>query len=149
MSEFYTDTAKQVQESIDGTACPRVSGRDVCGNLLLARGTYTVGAGVAVGDTIKVARLPKGAVMLPALSGVTTEALGAAFTVKLGTTTTTDRYAATLDLKTASAVDIKGGTEGAALAPLDDSEWVIATVTAVTTATVGKRATFCIAYVTL
>lgn len=149
MSEFYTDTAKQVQGSIDGTSSPRVLGRDACGQVLLARGTYTVGAGVAVGDTIKVARLPKGAVVIPALSGVTTEALGTTFTVKLGTTTTTDRYAASVNLLTAGAVDIKGGTEGAALAPLHDSEWVIATVTAVTGAVVGKRATFCVAYVTL
>lgn len=149
MSEYYTDTAKLVQNSIDGTGSPRVTGRDACGQVLLARGTYTVGAVVAVGDTIKVARLPKGAVVIPALCGVTTEALGTTFTVKLGTDSVADRFAATLDLKTVGAVDVKGGTEGAVQAPLDDSEWVVATVTAVTAPTVGKRATFCIAYVTL
>lgn len=148
MSEYYTDTAKLVQGSIDGTNTPRVTGRDVCGQVLLCRGVYTVPATAATGDVIKIARLPRGAVVIPHLCKVTCEALGATFTVRVGLEGE-GKDALLSPSMALGAAGSKDFTDSVTDVVADDSTWVIATASTVTTPTVGKMAKFTIAYVTL
>ena len=141
----YTDTGMKIQQALSGNDSVKLQGNVCCGNILMARGCYTV-SGAAVGDQIRIARLPKGAVVVPHLSRVICDALGTTFTVKIGDTSADSRYAATLALATAGTLTLDG-TAGLSPEPLEATDWITATVTAVASPAAGKKAQFWIAYI--
>lgn len=141
MADLYTNTGRSQADVL------RVGpGKNVSGEVLMASGVYTVEAGVAVNDRIFVARLPEGARVVPGLCSVKCEALGTTFTVKVGTEAKSDAYGANVALAAAGDVRVSGGTD-VELTELEGRQWVVATVTAVSAAAVGKKAVFCIGYV--
>lgn len=142
----YTDTALKIEQAIMGNESVRLSGSVCCGNVLMARGQFVTG-GNAKDDVIKVTRLPKGAVVVPHLSKVISEGLGTSFTISIGDGSSTTRYASGMALATAGEVALSGGTAGLSPTPLESSDWVTATITALTGLSTGKKAQFWIAYI--
>lgn len=142
----YTDTGMKIQQAISGNDSVRLSGNLCCGNILMARGTYTV-SGAATGDQIRIARLPKGAVLIPHMSKVVCEALGTSFSVKVGDSLSDNRYASAVNMATAGTIAIEGGSAGLTPEPLESTDWITATITAVSAPSVGKKANFWIAYI--
>lgn len=142
----YTDTGMMIQQALSGNDSVKLQGNICCGNVLMARGSYTV-SGAVVGDQIRIARLPKGAVVVPYLSKVVSEALGTTFTIKIGDTLSDSRYAASLALATAGAPEWTGGTSGLTPEPLESTDWITATITAVSAPAAGKKAQFWVAYI--
>lgn len=142
----YTDTALKIQQALTGNDTVKLPGSLCCGNILIARGQYVV-SGAAAGDEIKITRLPKGAVVIPHLCQVFTEALASSFTIKIGDSESNDRYATNVSLSTAGRHELTGGTTELTPEPLAASDWITATITAVTAPATGKKAQFWIAYI--
>lgn len=142
----YTDTAFKIQQALTGSDTVKLPGNLCCGNILIARGQYTV-SGAAVGDEIKITRLPKGAVVIPHLCQVFTEALGTSFAIAIGDSEANDRYAENVSLSTAGRQELTGGSSELSPEPLATTDWITATITEVTAPSTGKKAQFWIAYV--
>lgn len=129
----------------------------------VATATYTVTAALAANDIIRLVKLPAGSVVIPHLSQIDGDGVGATTaTLTVGDTDTTaagvdatdaDRYGAALDVNAAGKDLFDSSTRGVASnAPyaLQSDSWITATVATLTgTATADRVLTFRIAYNTL
>lgn len=129
----------------------RAAGKDLTGNVVYARGSYTTTATDAAADVLRLALLPKGAVVIPSLCKIDTEDLGTDISVTVGdldTTADADRYSTAVSLATAGVVSFASGVAGANPHALENEAWVTATLTDAgsISITADKDVTFWIAY---
>lgn len=129
----------------------------------IATATYTVTAALAANDVINIVKLPKHSVVIPHLSQVDSDGVGATTaTIKIGDNDVTaagvdasddDRYGAALDVNAAGKDAFDSSTRGVASNTpyaLQSDSWIQATVATLTgTATADRVLTFRIAYNTL
>lgn len=130
----------------------RADGLKVSGDLHYALAEYVASGSEAINDVIRLVQLPDRAIVIPQLCSIRHEAMGTAFSVKIGDEDTTiddDRYSAALDIKavgqTAFSTAAVGGLTPHALTK-QDGAWITATVTAATTVTEGKKMLVLIGY---
>jgi F420-0:gamma-glutamyl ligase-like protein len=129
----------------------RAAGKDLTGNVVYARGSYTTTATDAAADVLRLALLPKGAVVIPSLCKIDTEDLGTDISVTVGdldTTADADRYSTAVSLATAGVVSFASGVAGANPHALEAEAWITATLTDAgsISITADKDVTFWIAY---
>lgn len=113
----------------------------------MARATFVTESTMTVGDTIQLVQLPKGAVIVPHLSQIMTEALGTTFSVNIGDIGNASRYAAALDIKTAGSHPLSGTSGMLFPVQLAESGWITATITTASAISAGKTATAWITYI--
>lgn len=147
MSTYSSDIATSIQSTINGQSTRRVEGNLLGGQLVMARAVFLTETTMAPGDTIQLIRLPKGAVVVPQLSQIMTEALGTAFSVNVGDKGHASRYAAALDIKSAGTHPLTGTVGMLTPVELEESGWITASITASSGVTAGKTATVWIAYI--
>jgi F420-0:gamma-glutamyl ligase-like protein len=129
----------------------RAAGKDLTGNVVYAKGSYTTTATDAAADILRLALLPKGAVVVPSLCRIDTEDLGTDISVKVGdldTTADDDRYSTAVSLATAGAKTFTSGVAGANPHALASEAWITATLVDAgsISITAGQDVTFWIAY---
>ena len=101
MATYYTDYGTAQHAALkDGSKSPTV--RVFGGDVRYLDVKITVLAGITTSDAIKLARLPKGARLVPALCSVDHADPGDAFTCKIGDSADDDRYGAGLALGNAA-----------------------------------------------
>jgi len=149
MATLYTALASAQNDTTN--VKNRAEGKDLTGNVVYARGSYTTTALTAAGDILRIALLPKGAVVVPSLCRIDTEDLGTDISVKVGdldTTADDDRYSAAVSLATAGAKDFASGVAGANPHALASEAWITATIVDAGTISItsGNDVTFWIAY---
>ena len=150
MATLYTALASAQNDTTN--VKNRAEGKDLTGNVVYARGSYTTTALTAAGDILRIALLPKGAVVVPSLCRIDTEDLGTDISVKVGdldTTADDDRYSTAVSLATAGAKDFVSGVAGPNPHALAATEaWVTATIVDAGTISItsGNDVTFWIAY---
>lgn len=135
----------------------------ISGNCIqYAEAQYIVTAALAANDIIRITKLPAGARIIPHLSKIDSDGVGATTaTLTVGDTDTTaagvdatdaDRYGAAIDVNAAGADSFDSGTRGVASNnsyALQSYSWITATVATLTgTATASRVLTFRIAYTT-
>lgn len=157
MATVYTDIGAI---SNAPTLSNRYQGNKKFGDLHLVTAVYTVTAALAANDIIRIVKLPAGARIVPHLSQIDTDGVGATTaTLTVGDTdaqsdgtdaTDADRYGAALDVNAAGKDLFDGATRGVASNTpyaLQSESWITATVATLTgTATAGRVLTFRIAY---
>jgi hypothetical protein len=149
MATVYSDTAQlqlNAASLLTGVAT-RAEGKSVGGELLMLSATYTTDGTETLGtDIIAIGTLPVGAVVIPALSHIATEAVGGTTpTLDIGDSTTATRYASALDASSAATVsfDTNMFTPFTITAATQD---IIATTHTSGNPTAGQIITFNIAY---
>ncbi|MGA0207754.1 MAG: hypothetical protein ACO3LT_08195 [Ilumatobacteraceae bacterium] len=161
MATHYTDLVTTSTE----LAHERGSGLIGGGAIRLIRSTYTTTTGTdeTSGDTIEIANIPVGAVVLPHLSWFYHEAVAAtAWNMSIGDSTDVDRYAKSIDLAATSGVrpfividyDSTLGGEVSAWpdgvftphTATEATRTIIATLGTITGPTASKKIVFAIAY---
>lgn len=147
MSTYLSDLAETIQSTINGQSARRIDGSRLGGQIVMARAVFRTESTMVVGDTIQLVQLPKGAVIVPQLSQIMTEALGTTLNVNIGDKGNASRYAAALDIKTAGSHPLTGTSGMLSPVELDESGWITATITAAAGISAGKTATAWIAYI--
>lgn len=148
MATLYTDTGTRQNDSLTQAGKLVKTGDAVTGTLRVARATHTVNGGGgndATSDVVRAVYLPAGAIPLWSLATLQHEAMGTAYTVKVGTTTDDDAGGSSLDLSSAGTVRLTApiGTE----TQLTEGTWVVMTLTSVTSAIADRQATLTLPYV--
>ena len=142
------------------TASNRLAADQLGNEIQYAYGQYVVTAALAADDVIRITRLPQGARIIPHLSQVDSDGVGATTaTIKIGDLDVTsagvdasddDRYGAALDVNAAGKDLFDSSTRGVASNnsyALQSESWITATVATLTgTATADRVLTFRIAY---
>ena len=149
MANLYTALASAQNDTTN--VKNRAEGKDLTGNVVYAKGTYTTTATDAAADVLYLALLPKGAVVVPSLCRIDTEDLGTDISVTVGdldSTADADRYSTAVSLASAGAKDFASGVAGANPHALASEAWITATITDAGTIsiTADKDVTFWIAY---
>ena len=144
MSLFFTDTARQIEEALSGKSGLRLQGSCVCGNVLMARGTWIQEASAKAGDQIRVTRLPKGAVLIPTLCSLTHEVLGERFALDLGLSDKPACYAQKLSLSQEGSQALSSSTSPFVL---EKTDWLTATLTDISQGKPQSKLSFWIAYI--
>lgn len=149
MAILQTDVARLIEQAASGNDSIRLSGNRVCGNLLMARATYTVSAGVALNDVIKIVRLPKGAILVPSLCSLYTECLGSVFEIFVGNFKYDDCYSDALAMNVSGHKPLNGASMLVGIYENDviQNDWITAVITKLTAPNIGRCATFWIAYI--
>lgn len=132
----------------------RADGLYVTGNVTWAICEYTATGSEATNDVLRLVKLPDRAIVIPQLCSIRHEAMGSAFSIKIGDaddTSNDDRYSAALDLSSAGQTDFSAAAVGG-LTPhvleKQDGAWVQGVLTSVTTPTADKKMTVYIGYIT-
>jgi F420-0:gamma-glutamyl ligase-like protein len=149
MANLYTALASAQNDTTN--VKNRAEGKDLTGNVVYAKGTYTTTASDAAADVLYLALLPKGAVVVPSLCRIDTEDLGTDISVTVGdldSTADADRYSTAVSLATAGAKDFASGVAGANPHALASEAWITATLVDAgsISITADKDVTFWIAY---
>lgn len=147
MTTYYSDTAELLQSTLTGQSANFTPGNILGGQIAMARATVENNGGMMVNDTIQIAFLPKGAVIIPQLCKINNESFGTTFTVKIGNEQATDAYASGLSLKTAGEQSFMGGNNILAPRALNKAQWITATITEASAVTTQKKAVFWLAYI--
>lgn len=160
MATFDSNTAA-IQAAI--TASNRLAADQVGNPVHFAYATVTVTAALAANDILRLVKLAPGARVIPHLSQIDSDGVGASTcTLTIGDTDTTaagvdatdaDRYGAAIDVNAAGKDLFDGGTRGVASNAsyaLQSNSWITATVATLTgTATASRILNFRIAYTAL
>lgn len=149
MANLYTSLASAQNDT--SNAKNRAAGKDLTGNVVYAKGSYTTTSSDAAADVLYLTLLPKGAVVVPSLCRIDTEDLGTDISVTVGdldATPDADRYSTAVSLATAGAKDFVSGVAGANPHALVNEAWITATLVDAGTIsiTAGQDVTFWIAY---
>jgi hypothetical protein len=149
MATLYTALATAQNDTTN--VKNRAEGKDLTGNVVYAKGSFTTTATTAAADILRLALLPKGAVVVPSLCRIDTEDLGTDISVKVGdldTTADDDRYSTAVSLATAGAKDFVSGVAGANTHALASEAWITATIVDAGTIsiTADRDVTFWIAF---
>jgi hypothetical protein len=149
MADIYTSLASAQNDTTN--VKNRAEGKDLTGNVVYAKCSFTTTATTAAGDVLHLALLPKGAVVIPSLSSISTEDLGTDISVKIGdkdTTADDDRYSTAVSLATAGAKAFVDGVAGPNPHALASEAWVTATIVDAGTISVtsGQDLTVWLAY---
>lgn len=110
--------------------------------------TYTLLGTEANTETVDIANLVKGEIVVPELSYVVNEDCGTALTITIGdddTTADADRYATAINLGSASTTRLSGGVASLTPYALTGDCYLKATFGSVNTLTAGAKITFKIA----
>jgi hypothetical protein len=134
-----------------------LEGRYVTGMLLIATVTVTMLGTEAAADTVKLVKLPKGAMVDPTFSTIVNEALATTATIDIGDDDTAgvgaaadaDRYADGLDVAAAGIDRFDSIAAAARLTPyvLGAESWIILTWATMNTPVAGRKATIRLAYI--
>lgn len=157
MATLYTNLAAQQLPVEAAATWSRADGKKVTGDITYLEGIYTVAAGTATGDILRIAKLPANAIVIPHLCKIICGAPGAAFTVsKVGdlsvdgitTPDDDDRYSGSVAITAGGAFDYLHAARPAGLAGYTTPKpmWLIATLGTVTTPTAGAVIRFVVAY---
>ena len=144
------------------TASNRLAADQIGNSVKFAYAKYVVTAALAANDIIRLVKLQAGARVIPHLSQIDSDGVGASTcTLTVGDTDTTaagvdatdaDRYGAAIDVNAAGKDLFDGGTRGVASNSsyaLQSYSWITATVATLTgTATADRVLNFRIAYTT-
>lgn len=139
----------------------RTDGIKATGDITYAEATYEVPAtgGPATADILRIIELPANVILLPSLCKIVCSAMGTAFNIaKVGdlsvdgitTADDDDRYSGAVNITAGGAFDLAYGARPAGLAGFTTTKemWLTATLGTVTTATVGAKIRFVVAYAT-
>lgn len=160
MATVYTDVGTK-QNAPSFASSNIVESLSLTPEFNVATATYTVTTALAANDVIRIAKLPAGAQVIPHLSQIDSDGVGATTaTVKIGDLDTTvagvdasddDRYGAAIDVNAAGKDLFDSSTRGVASNTpytLQSDSWITATVATLTgTATDARKLTFRIAYI--
>ena len=129
MADIYTSLASAQNDTTN--VKNRAEGKDLTGNVVYAKCSFTTTATTAAADVLHLALLPKGAVVIPSLSSISTEDCGTDISIKIGdedTTADDDRYSTAVSLATAGAKAFVDGVAGPNPHALASEAWVTATI---------------------
>ena len=129
MATLYTPLAN-AQNSTENVK-NRAAGKDLTGNVVYAKCSYTTTATDAAADVLRLVQLPAGAVVIPSLSSISTEDLGTDINVTIGDLDgagDADRYSTAVSLATAGAKAFVDGVAGPNPHALASEAWITATL---------------------
>ncbi len=109
----------------------RADGNELTANVVWARGRFTTPSApdplLVTGDVLKIAQLPKGAVVVPGLCFIDTEDCGTGISIKIGDSDVSPddaRYTTAVTLATAGRVAFTGGLAGPNPHALQSQCWI-------------------------
>lgn len=149
MADIYTTLATAQASELPKN---RADGNLLTGNLVYARGQFTTTGTTAAADVLYIAKLPKGAVVVPGACFIDTEDCGTDVSIKIGdgdTTADDDRYTTAISLATAGRVAFVSGVAGANPHALEAECWIKGVIVDAgsISVTTGKDFTVWIAYI--
>lgn len=148
MATLYSDTGDRQNDALSQAGKLVKTGDLVTGNVQIATATHTVNAGGgndATNDIVRMVQIPAGCRILWDQATINHEAMGSAYTVKIGTPDDDDAGGSSLDIKAAGIQRLSATATGNG-SVLASNTWVVVTLTTVTTATAGKKLTVNIPY---
>jgi hypothetical protein len=149
MPNFTTDIyTNQVGAAGASSSASYPDAKNVAGKERHAIVPYTVDGAEVTGDTLQIVKLKKGAIVVPHLCRVLSEAAFDIDNMDVGDGVNVNRYADAIDTTNlASNVVFSGGDENYAPTAIDTGEEVVtATLVNVTTTTAGQLVLWDIAY---
>lgn len=129
MADIYTTLGAAQAANL---VASQPQGSLLTGDVKFAQGSFTTTATTAAADVLYIAKLPKGAVVIPGLSFVDTEDCGTDISITVGDddpTADADRYSTAISLGTAGRIAFAPGIAGPNPHKLTQDSWVKAVVT--------------------
>lgn len=147
MTTYYSDTAELLQATLTGQSANFTPGNVLGGRIAFARSTIESNGGMVANDTIQLAFLPKGAVIVPHFCKICNESFGTTFSIKIGNEQSANAYANAISLKTAGEQSFTGASSALAPVALEKAQWVTATITEASAVIAQKKAVVWLAYI--
>lgn len=124
MADIYSTIATAQNTA---NVASRANGSLLTGNMVFAKCEFSTTATTAAADVVYLAKLPKGATLVPGASFINTEDCGNGISIKIGDADTTaddDRYSTAVSLATAGKVAFTGGVADSVPYTLASSAWI-------------------------
>ena len=124
MADIYTTIATAQNTA---NVASRGDGNLLTGNMVFAKCQFSTASTTAAGDVVYLAKLPKGATLVPGASFINTEDCGTDVSIKIGDADTTaddDRYSGAVSLSTAGKVAFASGVADSVPHTLASSAWI-------------------------
>jgi hypothetical protein len=124
MADIYTTLGAAQAANL---VASQPNGSLLTGDVKFAQGSFTTTATTAAADVLYIAKLPKGAIVIPGLSFVDTEDCGTDVNITVGDSDA-DAYSTAISLATAGRIAFASGVAGPNPAALTADTWIKATV---------------------
>ena len=124
MANIYTSLGSAQAANL---VASQPNGSLLTGDVKFAQGSFTTTATTAAADVLFIAKLPKGAIVIPGLSFIDTEDCGTDLSLTIGDddpTADADRYSTAISVATAGRIAFVPGIAGANPHALTQDSWI-------------------------
>ncbi len=151
MATLYTPTATAQTAALSAFGSQGPTGDNAVLTLQAKIATYALVGTETASDNLYVAKLPKGARVIPHLCNIVCEDPGTALAVNVGDLADADRYGSAIALSAGGSFSLDELATGPLAAykvgdHADDTGWIVLDITAVDTLTAGAKITITLVY---